>query len=88
MIIVAIFVFCGTFFGSALIAQPEAGLRVLVDLGTQSQDSLPVLVHLGDNLGVLEELDGKIDFMAVPAEEYIELDYRKSLREQGKLPGR
>ncbi len=33
----------------------------------------------------LEYLDGKIDFMAVPAEEYIELDYRQSLKEQGKI---
>ena len=35
--------------------------------------------------GVMGELDGRVDFMAVPAEEYIELDYRKSLRDQGKL---
>lgn len=35
--------------------------------------------------GVLEELDGQVDFMAVPAEEVIELDYRKSLKEQGKI---
>ena len=35
--------------------------------------------------GVIGELDGKLDFMAVPAEEYIEMDYRKSLRDQGKL---
>lgn len=39
------------------------------------------LVHSG----ALEYLDGKIDFMAVPAEEYIELDYRQSLKDQGKL---
>lgn len=30
-------------------------------------------------------LDGKIDFMAVPAEEVIELDYRKQLKEEGKI---
>lgn len=35
--------------------------------------------------GVIDELDGKLDFMAVPAEEYIELDYRKSLKDEGKL---
>ena len=35
--------------------------------------------------GVIGELSGKVDFMAVPAEEYIELDYRKQLREEGKL---
>lgn len=35
--------------------------------------------------GVMEELDGKVDFMAVPAEEYIEMDYREGLRQEGKL---
>lgn len=35
--------------------------------------------------GILDELDGRIDFMAVPAEEVIELDYRKTLKDQGKI---
>lgn len=35
--------------------------------------------------GILDELDGRIDFMAVPAEEYIEMDYRESLKKEGKL---
>jgi len=35
--------------------------------------------------GALEDLDGKIDFMAVPAEEFIELDYRKGLKESGVI---
>ncbi len=35
--------------------------------------------------GVLDELDGKIDFMAVPAEEYIEMDYREKLKQEGKI---
>lgn len=35
--------------------------------------------------GVLNELDGGVDFFAVPAEELIELDYREELRQQGKL---
>lgn len=35
--------------------------------------------------GVLEQLNGKVDFMAVPAEEYIELDDRESLKQEGKL---
>ena len=35
--------------------------------------------------GVMEQLDGRVDFIAVPAEEYIELDYRKSLRDEGKI---
>ncbi len=35
--------------------------------------------------GALEYLDGKIDFLAVPAEEYIELDYRQLLKDEGKI---
>ena len=34
---------------------------------------------------VLSVLSGRITFMAVPAEEYIEIEYRDSLRRQGKL---
>ena len=35
--------------------------------------------------GILDELDGRIDFMAVPAEEVIELDYREALKKEGKI---
>jgi len=35
--------------------------------------------------GVMEHLGGDAVFFAVPAEEYIEIAYRKKLREQGKL---
>lgn len=35
--------------------------------------------------GILEKLDGKIDFMAVPAEEYIELEYRENLKKENKI---
>ncbi len=34
--------------------------------------------------GVLGELGGRVAFMAVPAEEYVEIDYRVGLTEQGK----
>jgi amidohydrolase len=34
--------------------------------------------------GVLAELDGSVAFFAVPAEEYVEIDYRASLRNAGK----
>ncbi len=34
---------------------------------------------------VLESLSGRLAFMAVPAEEYIEIEFRDSLRRQGKL---
>ncbi|MBE7028244.1 MAG: amidohydrolase, partial [Ruminococcaceae bacterium] len=35
--------------------------------------------------GVLDELDGKITFFAVPAEEFIELEYREQLIKSGKI---
>jgi amidohydrolase len=35
--------------------------------------------------GVLEELAGNVAFFAVPAEEYVEIDYRNSLREAGQI---
>jgi len=35
--------------------------------------------------GVLESLEGKVTFMAVPAEEYIEVEYRDNLRRSGEI---
>ena len=35
--------------------------------------------------GVLRELTGRVVFLAVPAEELIEIEYRESLRQQGKI---
>ena len=35
--------------------------------------------------GVLDEIDGKITFFAVPAEEFIELDYREQLVKSGQI---
>ena len=35
--------------------------------------------------GAMEHLSGRVAFMAVPAEEFIELDYRLHLRRQGKI---
>ncbi len=35
--------------------------------------------------GVLKELDGRVDIMATPAEEFIELEYRENLRKEGKI---
>ena len=34
---------------------------------------------------IMQQLAGRITFMAVPAEEYVELAYRNNLREQGKI---
>ena len=33
----------------------------------------------------VKELDGKIDFIGVPAEEYVELEYRSKIKEEGKM---
>lgn len=35
--------------------------------------------------GVLDSLDGKISFMATPAEEFIELEYRQQLKDKGEI---
>jgi amidohydrolase len=35
--------------------------------------------------GVLEQLDGVVEFLAVPAEEYVELGYRAELKERGEI---
>lgn len=35
--------------------------------------------------GVMKDLPGKVSIMATPSEEFIELDYRSKLREEGKL---
>ena len=35
--------------------------------------------------GVMKELSGNAVFFAVPAEEYVEIDYRKRLRKEGKI---
>ena len=35
--------------------------------------------------GVMEALDGDVVLFAVPAEEYVEIDYRNKLREEGKI---
>lgn len=35
--------------------------------------------------GILPFLSGKVAFMAVPAEEYIEIEFRESLRKEGKI---
>lgn len=35
--------------------------------------------------GVIDKLDGDVVFLAVPAEEFVELGYRREIREQGKI---
>ncbi|RKD32289.1 amidohydrolase [Thermohalobacter berrensis] len=35
--------------------------------------------------GVLEKLNGNVEFIAVPAEEYVELEYRSRIKDEGKI---
>jgi amidohydrolase len=35
--------------------------------------------------GVMDSLDGRVDFFGVPAEEYVEIEYRSQLREAGEI---
>ena len=35
--------------------------------------------------GVMEELSGDVVLMAVPAEEYVEIEYRKQIKDEGKI---
>ena len=35
--------------------------------------------------GIMEELDGDVAVLATPAEEFVELEYRKRLRDEGKI---
>ncbi|WP_423363327.1 amidohydrolase [Mycoplasma sp. P36-A1] len=37
------------------------------------------------NSGILDQLAGKVTFMATPAEEFIELEYRQKLKNEGKI---
>ena len=38
-----------------------------------------------NNSGVMKDLDGSVTLFAVPAEEYIEIEYRKKLMQEGKI---
>jgi amidohydrolase len=35
--------------------------------------------------GILDELDGQVDAIAVPAEEYLDLGYRRQIKDEGKI---
>ena len=54
--------------------------------GHNAQIGMLVGVALGlKKSGVLSSLNGRVALMAVPAEEYIEIEYRDGLRREGKL---
>jgi amidohydrolase len=65
-------------------ANPETGAAHCCGHNAQ----LANLVGAGLGLvcsGVLEELAGRVALFAVPAEEYVEIEYRRELRRQGKI---
>ena len=63
-------------------ADPQTGAVHCCGHGAQLAALLGVAAALKEP-GALDGLCGKIRLMAVPAEELIEMDYRKSLKEQG-----
>jgi amidohydrolase len=66
------------------LADPETGAAHVCGHNIQVGNMLAAAVGLTQP-GVLSTLSGSISFMAVPAEEYIEIEYREDLRESGEL---
>jgi amidohydrolase len=65
-------------------ADPETGAAHVCGHNIQLGNMLAAAVGLSQP-EVLESLSGSISFMAVPAEEYIEIEFREGLRESGEL---
>ena len=65
-------------------ADSETGAAHACGHHAQMAAMLGVAAGLADS-GVMEELAGTVVFMATPAEEYIDLDYRRGLQQQGKI---
>lgn len=65
-------------------ADPETGAAHVCGHNIQIGNMLAAAVGLSQP-DVLESLSGSISFMAVPAEEYIEIEYRERLRVSGDL---
>ncbi len=65
-------------------ADPNTGAIHACGHNIQAAAMLGVAIGLVKS-GAMEELDGAVDFMAVPAEEYVELEFRDRLRKTGKI---
>lgn len=65
-------------------ADPETGAAHSCGHNAQIAGMLGAAIGLVKS-GVIKELDGKVSFMAVPAEEYVEIGYRQKLREKGEI---
>jgi amidohydrolase len=67
-------------------AHPEAHPETGNVHGCCHHSQMAAMLGAGFGLDIVKEyLDGEIVMVAVPAEEYIEIDYRNRLREEGKL---
>lgn len=65
-------------------ADPLTGAAHSCGHNAQIAGMLGVAMALKDT-GLMAEFDGDVAFMAVPAEEFVELEYRNKLRNQGKI---
>jgi amidohydrolase len=65
-------------------ADPQTGAAHACGHNAQIAGLLGAGMGLCDS-GVMEELDGEVSLMAVPAEELVELEYRNKLRQEGKI---
>jgi amidohydrolase len=65
-------------------ADPSTGAVHACGHNAQLAGMLGAAAGLAES-GVMKELPGKVVFMAVPAEEYVEIEYRLSLRRKGEI---
>lgn len=65
-------------------SDPVTGAAHCCGHNVQIANMLAVAMALKDS-GAMEYLDGDVVVFAVPAEEYVEIDYRNGLRENGKI---
>ena len=65
-------------------ASPVSGAAHACGHNVQIANMLGAAIGLSES-GIIDELGGKVTFMATPAEEYVEFDYRKSLKDDGKI---
>ena len=65
-------------------ADSETGAAHACGHHAQMAAMLGVAAGLKDS-GVMEQLAGNVVFMATPAEEYIDLDYRRGLQQEGRI---
>lgn len=65
-------------------ADPQTGAAHSCGHNAQVAGMLGVAMALKDT-GLMRELAGDVAFMAVPAEEYVEIEYRQKLRSEGRI---